>query len=153
PGFDALKGVFSEAEEATDELAVGSDMINRSDCHACHNEQVKTVGPAYLAVARKYADSDENIARLAQRIIEGGSGVWGAAMMTPHPSLEESDAREMVKYILSLDDDDGDEGGGAWHLGEKTVPPGFTADIPVISKEQPGVAMYLHLYSGDQPNA
>lgn len=153
PGFDELKGVFAEEEkEATDELALGAELINTSDCQACHNEKVKTVGPAYISVARKYADSDETIKMLVDKIIQGGSGVWGEAMMTPHPTLEESDAGEMVKYILSLDDEDGDEDGGAWHLGQKTTLPGFTDDIPVISAEKQGVAMYFHFFSGDQPN-
>lgn len=154
PGFDRIRGVFAEEnqEEEEDDLALGAELINNSDCHACHNEEVKTVGPAYIAVARKYADSEDNITMLVNKIKQGGSGVWGQAMMTPHPSLSESDAEEMVKYILALDDNDSDEEGGAWHLGVKTVNPGLNDKIPQIATEQQGLAMYLHLFSGDQPN-
>jgi cytochrome c len=32
----------------------------------------------------------------------GGSGVWGAIPMTPHPALKEADIKEMLTYIMSL---------------------------------------------------
>ncbi|MEQ8583805.1 MAG: DUF1080 domain-containing protein [Marinoscillum sp.] len=149
-GFD--KGLAVEAEDTEDTgLAAGAQLIERSDCKSCHNEEVKTVGPAYISVARKYSDSDESVKMLAGKVINGGSGVWGEAMMTPHAGLSEEDAGEMIRYILSLDDDDEDSDGGAWHLGEKTVPVKFQDEVN-ISKESSGAAAYLYLYSGDQPN-
>jgi cytochrome c len=39
---------------------------------------------------------------LASKIIKGGSGVWGAIPMTPHPQISEDDAKQMVKYVLLL---------------------------------------------------
>jgi cytochrome c len=39
---------------------------------------------------------------LSQHIIKGGAGHWGDIAMTPHPNLSESDAKQMVTYILSL---------------------------------------------------
>ena len=53
-------------------------------------------------MAGKYPATDENIDHLADKIIAGGQGVWGAIPMTPHPTLSKDDAKEMVKYILSL---------------------------------------------------
>ncbi|MEZ4987502.1 MAG: hypothetical protein R2795_21060 [Saprospiraceae bacterium] len=38
-----------------------------------------------------------------QKVLQGGSGNWGEAAMTPHPDLGEAQARAMVAYILSLD--------------------------------------------------
>jgi cytochrome c len=32
----------------------------------------------------------------------GGSGVWGAVPMSPHPALSDDDARHMILYVLSL---------------------------------------------------
>lgn len=80
----------------------GEGLIKGSDCLACHNETKKIVGPAYVNVAAKYPATEENIDHLAGKIIEGGSGVWGAIPMSPHPAISKEDAREMVKYILSL---------------------------------------------------
>jgi cytochrome c len=83
-------------------LAPGAKLIAGSDCLSCHKENEKLVGPAYVAVAEKYPDSEANIAMLAGRIIKGGAGHWGAVPMTPHPNISEGDAREMAKYVLSL---------------------------------------------------
>lgn len=80
----------------------GEGLIKQSDCLACHNATKKIVGPAYSSVAAKYEANDANIEALADKIINGGSGVWGAVPMSPHPAVSKADAKEMVKYILSL---------------------------------------------------
>ncbi|WP_214229385.1 c-type cytochrome [Pedobacter sp. B4-66] len=80
----------------------GEALIAKSDCLACHSKTQKLVGPAYVNVAGKYPATDENIEHLADKIIAGGQGVWGAIPMTPHPGISKDDAKEMVKYILSL---------------------------------------------------
>lgn len=80
----------------------GAQLLAASDCLGCHKEQEKLVGPAYKDVAAKYPPTQENIDKLAKKVISGGSGVWGEVPMTPHPNLALNDAKEMVKYILSL---------------------------------------------------
>lgn len=152
PGFDdLLRSQPLENTEEQNEVIKGAELIERSDCKSCHNETKKTVGPAYLTVARKYNDSDESVSMLVEKIIAGGGGVWGQAIMSPHPNLELEDAQAMVRYILTLDDDDADDDGGAWHLGVKTVPLKPQPEIDITEK-QPGVAAYQYIYSGDQPN-
>lgn len=80
----------------------GLELVAKSDCLTCHKVSEKLTGPAYKDVAAKYESTDENVALLAAKVIKGGSGVWGAIPMTPHPQLTEADARQMVKYILLL---------------------------------------------------
>ena len=80
----------------------GKQLLSKSDCLTCHQVQVKVVGPAYSAVAAKYPATTENIDKLSDKIIKGGSGSWGQIPMTPHPSVAKADAEKMVKYILSL---------------------------------------------------
>jgi len=80
----------------------GLDLISKSDCLTCHKVTEKVVGPAYQDVANKYAGVDTAVTYLAHKVIHGGSGVWGPAMMTPHPQLSEEDAEQMVKYVLLL---------------------------------------------------
>lgn len=80
----------------------GKQLLSKSDCLTCHQVQVKVVGPAYSAVAAKYPATTENINKLSDKIINGGSGSWGQVPMTPHPSVAKADAEKMVKYILSL---------------------------------------------------
>jgi cytochrome c len=81
----------------------GLKLIANSDCLTCHKIDDKITGPSYREVADKYKGAnDEVIAQLAERIIKGGSGVWGSAIMTPHRDVSEEDAKTMVKYILLL---------------------------------------------------
>jgi cytochrome c len=62
------------------------------------------VGPAFVAVAKRYKNDNGAVNRLAQKIILGGGGVWGEHAMSAHPQVSTQDASEMVKYILSLAD-------------------------------------------------
>ncbi|GEO08796.1 c-type cytochrome [Segetibacter aerophilus] len=80
----------------------GKNLISKSDCLACHQVKVKVVGPAYSAVAAKYPVTDANVDQLAGKVIKGGAGVWGPTPMPPHATLSETDAKKMVRYILSL---------------------------------------------------
>ena len=80
----------------------GLDLVAKSDCFTCHKISETVVGPAYQAVAQKYPPTEANIDTLAQKIIRGGGGNWGATAMLAHPTLSQQDAQTMVKYILSL---------------------------------------------------
>jgi cytochrome c len=85
----------------------GLELIGSSDCTTCHRLQKEStgasIGPAYSEVAAKYAPAaDTTVDRLVQKIIKGGSGVWGAIPMTPHPALAPADVKTIVEYILSL---------------------------------------------------
>ena len=85
----------------------GLELIGASDCTTCHRlEKASTgaaIGPAYSEVAEKYQHAaDTTINRLVEKIIKGGTGVWGSTPMTPHPALPEADVKEMVSYILSI---------------------------------------------------
>lgn len=84
------------------ELAEGKALFSKSDCLTCHKMDVKLVGPAYYDVAKKYAPTQANYEMLANKVVSGGSGVWGQVAMAPHPALTHDDAIKIVKYILSL---------------------------------------------------
>ncbi|GGH02059.1 c-type cytochrome [Mucilaginibacter phyllosphaerae] len=78
----------------------GEALMAASDCNTCHNAQSKVIGPALVDIAKKYKESD--IDMLAEKVIKGGSGNWGTVGMTAHPDLPVADAKEMVKYILTV---------------------------------------------------
>lgn len=80
----------------------GKLLIGRSDCLTCHKVEGKLIGPAYTDVAKKYKTTDANINYLAGKILNGGGGVWGEVVMTPHPNIPSEDAKKMSSYILSL---------------------------------------------------
>jgi len=84
--------------------ATGRKLIEANDCLSCHQFTRKSIGPAYVDVARKYHDDSTATARLARKIQQGGSGVWGNVTMPAHPALTDDQASAMLAYILSLAD-------------------------------------------------
>jgi cytochrome c len=84
------------------DAAAGKALIAKSDCMACHKLDVKLVGPGFKQIAKKYPANEENTNTLAKKVVEGGSGVWGAIPMSPHPALSVDDAKKIVTYILSV---------------------------------------------------
>lgn len=102
----------SEQRETSDDIAQqpaqteaqvdGRQLIQKSDCKACHMDDARVIGPSYQEVAERYEESDSTINYLANKIIQGGSGNWGEVPMTPHPQHSKEETEQMVKYILSL---------------------------------------------------
>ncbi|MDB4919524.1 c-type cytochrome [Mucilaginibacter sp.] len=89
---------FATAPEIED----GKNLVSKSDCLACHKTDDKLVGPAYIAIAEKYPKDQNTVNTLSQKVISGGSGVWGPIPMAPHPVITLAEANKMVKYILTL---------------------------------------------------
>lgn len=91
-----------DAAGAADEdpAAKGLALIEGSDCLSCHKIDEPLVGPSYKDVAAKYTEAD--IDYLASKIIDGGKGAWGEIPMSPHPSINQDDAKAIVQYILSV---------------------------------------------------
>jgi cytochrome c len=82
--------------------ASGKSIMDKSDCQACHQKDVKSSGPAYTTIAEKYKNDKNAITYLGQKIIKGGNGVWGETAMAAHPNLTNEEAEDISKYILSL---------------------------------------------------
>jgi cytochrome c len=81
---------------------VGKALLESSDCKACHDITEKSVGPSMKEIADKYAGNEASVKTLVEKVIKGGSGVWGDLMMSPHPQLTNEEADKMVRYMLSL---------------------------------------------------
>jgi len=77
-------------------------IIANSDCRTCHLVDEKNQGPAWRDVANKYAGQDTAVKYLADKIIAGGSGVWGTIPMAPHPTMPREDAETLAQYVLLL---------------------------------------------------
>jgi len=78
-------------------------LMAASDCNTCHNRNVKTVGPAYQEIARRYPNTPRQLVTLTEKVIIGGAGNWGDVPMTPHTDVSRADVTLMVSYILGLD--------------------------------------------------
>ncbi|MDB5130537.1 MAG: hypothetical protein JWR02_286 [Mucilaginibacter sp.] len=94
--------VNKTGNEPSGATSPGAKLLAANDCLTCHKVDVKVIGPAYQDVAAKYPATEANIDTLANKVIRGGKGNWGDVPMTAHPTISQSDAKEMVKYVLSL---------------------------------------------------
>ena len=86
-----------------DDYEKGLSLIAKSDCLSCHKVSEKLIGPAYVDVANRYTNNPDTINMLATKILKGGAGRWGQIPMTPHPTLSQEDAVQMVKYVLAVE--------------------------------------------------
>ncbi|WP_343701053.1 c-type cytochrome [Chitinophaga sp.] len=87
---------------AKKDIEEGRLLITKSDCVACHKPNEKLIGPSYADIAKKYKPTEANVNLIAQKIIKGGSGVWGPVPMSPHSNISLADTRKIARYILSL---------------------------------------------------
>jgi cytochrome c len=84
-------------------ISRGKSLIEEYGCPTCHKTNEKIIGPSYKEVAQRYKkEKSQNLARLANAIVQGGAGNWGEIPMTPHPHISREEAETMVHYILSL---------------------------------------------------
>ncbi len=96
------KAGTTQGDQALAQQMVGQNLMLSLDCKGCHKVDTKSVGPAFIQVSQRYQKNPQATATLAEKIISGGSGNWGKVPMAAHPNLKESDAKEIVSWILSL---------------------------------------------------
>jgi cytochrome c len=70
-------------------------LLGKHNCTACHGVERKIVGPAMTDVAKKYPGQ---IDVLAQKIKNGGAGVWGPIPM-PAQNLPDADAQAIAAWL------------------------------------------------------
>ncbi|MBA4851751.1 PQQ-dependent sugar dehydrogenase [Emticicia sp. BO119] len=140
---DALQTQGHQTAPVT--FTAGKNLIDKSDCKACHFPDKKSVGPAFVEVARKYKSNNNAVAILSDKIIKGGAGVWGDVAMSAHPNIGLPEANQMIQYILSLAD--------------KKIPPvllppkgNVTAKIPDGGDPNKGVYKLLATYTDKGAN-
>lgn len=80
----------------------GLDLAKSKMCMGCHTIDKKRVGPAYRDVAKKYAGQKIAEDRLTDKILMGGTGVWGANVMPANSQVSPSEARTLVRWILNM---------------------------------------------------
>jgi cytochrome c len=77
-------------------------LVARYNCAACHAVDAPSIGPSFLQAAERYGERDGATAYLADKIISGGSGVWGDSPMPPHPGMRPAEGAALARYILGL---------------------------------------------------
>lgn len=78
-----------------------NDMLRKKNCLICHAWDKKLVGPAYSAVRARYSASD--VPQLVAKVLNGGSGSWGAVPMPGQRStVSPAEAQYLVAGILGV---------------------------------------------------
>jgi cytochrome c len=80
--------------------ADASALATKYNCSACHAVDKRIVGPSFKEIAAKYAGDPAAPAKLALKVKNGSSGVWGASPMPPN-NVPDSDVKTLVDWILA----------------------------------------------------
>ncbi|MCX2865302.1 c-type cytochrome [Paucibacter sp. PLA-PC-4] len=79
-----------------------AELAQKKNCMACHATDKKLVGPSYKDVAAKYAKDKDAVKKLAEKIIKGGSGVWGPVPMPANAQVNPAEAEELAKWVMTI---------------------------------------------------
>ncbi len=81
-------------------------IASKNGCMGCHAVNITVVGPAWILVAKKYADETEARAFLIEKIKKGGEGNWnvltGGVEMPSYEYMPDDEIAQIVDYILTL---------------------------------------------------
>ena len=94
--------ILAVAAAAAAPAFANADLAQKKNCLACHQVDKKVVGPSYKDVAAKYAGDKEAPGKLAQKIMKGGSGVWGPVPMPANAQVSEAEAKQLVQWVLTV---------------------------------------------------
>jgi cytochrome c len=95
----ALSGLATTAD--ADGTPRGQAIANSNACMGCHAVDRKLVGPSFQQIAAKYRGDAQAPAKLALKVKNGGSGVWGAIPMPAHPAMSDADIHTVVDWVLA----------------------------------------------------
>ena len=80
------------------------DLAKRKACLSCHGVDKPVLGPSFKDVAHKYRGQEGMDAKLAEKVLKGGGGVWKMPMgpMPAQSQVNLAEAKQLSSWILSL---------------------------------------------------
>ncbi|MBB5441809.1 MULTISPECIES: c-type cytochrome [unclassified Paraburkholderia] len=96
----ALAGTMTWGARAA-EAPRGQQVAAANACMGCHAVDRKLVGPSFQQIAAKYKGDAQAPTKLARKVKDGGSGVWGMIPMPAHQSMSDADIRAVVDWVLA----------------------------------------------------
>lgn len=131
-GFDRAEATLGH--KVMSDAMTGKSIMESLTCKTCHKVDEPSIGPAYTDVAKKYRNNSSAVAHLTNKIIKGGSGVWGETMMPANPAVKEGDAKKIIAWIFSL----GDES-----INQPSLPASGTIDPTMGKKLSPNGVLQI----------
>lgn len=77
--------------------------VVNNQCLGCHQISRKRVGPAFVAIAKRYQEADNATEYLVTMIRSGSQGRWGAVPMPAQTHVSEAEALQIAEWLLSMD--------------------------------------------------
>lgn len=93
---------MAATSNSSNNMPEGERIAHNSDCFSCHAVGHKVVGPAYDAVAKKFAGKKDAVKTLVDAVKNGHVGTWGNIPMPAHPNLTHEQLEKIIHWILSL---------------------------------------------------
>ncbi len=87
---------------ASGAISASEELAKSKNCLSCHGVDSRLVGPGFKEVAQKYSGQPDAAAKLAEKVIKGGGGVWGNMPMPPNSKVSPDEANKLVQWVLSL---------------------------------------------------
>ena len=78
------------------------DLAQKKNCMACHADRPEGDRPGLQGRRRQVRRPARRRAKLTQKVMKGGAGVWGAVPMPANPQVSEAEAKQLVQWILTL---------------------------------------------------
>lgn len=85
---------------------IGKTLMLKSDCSTCHKISTTSIGPAFEKVSIKYQSDPKAVDYLANKVINGSSGVWGEIPMPAHSAMKEAEVKKITEWIMTLGNKD-----------------------------------------------
>ncbi len=76
-------------------------LASARNCMTCHAVDKDVLGPSFRKIAAKYAADKGAADRLAVKIVKGGGGVWGTAVMPANTQLTEAESKKLAAWVLA----------------------------------------------------
>jgi len=101
--FRPLAGLTDGVPEpvVTSTTIAPQTLASNAGCLVCHGMDVAKVGPAFTAIAARYAGKPSAAADLMKKVRQGGSGNWGNAMMPAQTGPSDDELAALVSFILN----------------------------------------------------
>jgi len=93
---------IQKAKKKFDSLPAGEKLALKHRCLSCHKKDVKTVGPAFTEIAKKFKTKP---LEMQKSIIEGSKGEWkesNGAVMPPFKTLTKDDLETLTQWISAI---------------------------------------------------
>ncbi len=81
--------------------AASKTLAQSKNCMACHALDKKVVGPAFRGVAERYKGDSKAQEKLSAKVRAGGAGSWGQIPMPANLQVSETEAHQLVGWILA----------------------------------------------------